>query len=290
MTIEIGTARLRARIRPRGAELVSLQDAAGRELMWQAGAAWPRHAPMLFPIVGRLREDTAWFGDTPYRITQHGFARDLGFTLTGQDASSVHLALTDSAETHGIYPFAFRLEVRHAIHGASFLSEYVVTNTGPGLLPYAIGAHPAFRWPLPGAGSKQAHRLDFEQEERGPLYRIQPDGMLNPTPHEVPLNGRSIGLREELFADGAMVLLDPASRRVSLVAGGAPTLDFGWQGFGQLGLWMKPGCDFLCIEPWAGHADIAGVETDFWSKPGITLLPPGEQRRYSWRVTVGDPA
>lgn len=286
MTIEIGSPQLRARIKPRGAELSSLCDARGQELLWQAGPAWPRHAPLLFPIVGRLREDTAWFGDMACPMGQHGFARDMGFTLLEQTPDACRLALADSAETHGAFPFAFRLEVTHAVRGTTFLSEYAVTNMNEAMMPFSIGAHPAFRWPLPGAGSKPAHRLDFEQDETPPCYRIQPDGLLDPSPQELPLNGRSLGLREELFEGGAFVLLNPASRHVTYTAGGAAALEVAWQGFGSLGLWMKPGADFLCIEPWAGHADIAGYETGFWDKPGIRMLPPGETQRFSWRVTV----
>jgi galactose mutarotase-like enzyme len=284
--IAIASAALSAEINPLGAELSSLKDSAGRELLWQAGPEWPRHAPILFPIVGRLRQDTLWVGDTPFAMGQHGFARDHAFTLVEQEAASCRLLLADSEATRAAYPFPFRLDVEHAVHGASFASTYAITNPGEGLLPCSIGAHPAFRWPLPGAGSKPAHRLDFEQDETAPCYRPGAEGLLDPTPQALPLNGRSIGLREELFQAGALVLLAPASRRVTYTAPGGPSLEVAWQGFVQLGIWMKPGADFLCIEPWAGHADVAGYETDAWNKPGMMMLAPGETRRFTWRVTV----
>jgi galactose mutarotase-like enzyme len=284
--ITLATAALSVTVKKHGAELASLKDAAGREFLWQAGPEWPRHAPLLFPIVGRLRQDTAWFGDMPYPMGQHGFARDLDFTLVEQNATACRLLLADDEGTRARFPFPFRLEVIHAVHGPSYSNTAIVTNTGEGLLPCNIGAHPAFRWPLPGGGSKPAHRLDFEQDEPAPCYRPGAEGLLDPTPQALPLNGRSLGLREELFEAGAFVLLNPASRRITYTAPGAPALEVAWQGYEQLGIWMKPGAEFLCIEPWAGYADIAGHETDFWNKPGMMLLAPGESRRFSWRVSI----
>jgi galactose mutarotase-like enzyme len=286
--IGIASSTLTAEIKPLGAELCSLKDAAGRELLWQAGPEWPRHAPMLFPIVGRLRQDTLWVDGTPYPMGQHGFARDMAFEVLEQDGANCRLLLADSAATQAVFPFRFRLEVTHAVHGASFSSTYAVGNPGEGVLPCAIGAHPAFRWPLPGGGTKPAHRIEFEQDEPGACYRPGAGGLLDPAAQTLPLNGRSIGLREELFEAGAFVLLNPASRRVTYSAPGAPSLEVAWQGFEQLGIWMKPGADFLCIEPWSGYADIAGHETDVWEKPGMMMLAPGETRRFTWRVTVSN--
>ena len=285
--IQIGSDKLSVLVKKRGAELASLQDAAGREFLWQAGPEWPRHSPLLFPIIGRLRQDTAWIGDTPYPMDQHGFARDHDFTAMELEAASCRLLLTENEATLARYPFAFRLEVIHAVHGTSYTNTTIVTNTGEGVLPCSVGAHPAFRWPLPEGGTKPAHRLDFEQDEPEPCYRPRKeDGLLDPTPGLLPLSGRSLGLREELFEEGALVLLNTASRRVTYASAGGPVLEMAWQGYEQLGIWMKPGADFLCIEPWAGYADVAGQETDFWNKPGIMLLGPGESRRFTWRVTL----
>jgi len=284
--IALSSANLSVAIKTMGAELASLKDQAGRELLWQAGPEWPRHAPLLFPIIGRLRQDTLWIDGVPHAMGQHGFARDHEFQLVERDAASCRMLLTDSETTLASFPFAFRLEVVHAVHGATYSTTTIVTNPGEGVLPCSVGAHPAFRWPLPGGGTKPAHRLDFEQDEPAPCYRPGAEGLLDPTPQALPLNGRSLGLREELFEAGAFVLLNPASRRVTYSAPGAPALEVAWQGYEQLGIWMKPGGEFLCIEPWAGHADIAGHETDVWNKPAMMMLAPGEARRFTWRVSI----
>src|SRR5690242_4447238 len=112
--VEIGSDALRARVRADGAELCSLRDAAGHEFLWQAGPAWPRHAPNLFPIVGRLKGDVLRHGGAEYHVGQHGFARDRRFDWLAHDARSCRLVLSDDAATRAIYPFAFRLEIGYA--------------------------------------------------------------------------------------------------------------------------------------------------------------------------------
>ena len=284
--ISLGTPKLKAMVKAEGAELTSLKDGEGRELLWQAEAAWPRHSPVLFPIVGKVKDDTLRIGEASFPMGQHGFARDSRFTLVEHDATGCRFLLQDSEATRAVYPFAFRFEVAYALHGATLAVTYSVTNAGEGTLPFSVGAHPAFRWPLPGSAGKLAHRIEFEQEEAGPFFRLNDKGLIDQTPHALPTHGRALGLREDLFRPSAMILLNPASRRLQYGAPGAPGLEVAWQGFGQLGLWMKPGADFLCIEPWAGHADIDGYDVDLWSKPGIEMLNAGETRRFTWRVSI----
>jgi len=284
--VELRAARIAARVKALGAELCSLTDAAGQEYLWQAGEAWPRHAPVLFPIVGRLHGDLLDFGGQQHRLGQHGFARDLPFRLMEHRADACRFVLTDSEATWDAFPFPFRLELAYALRGASVSVACTVENTGPALMPCSVGAHPALRWPLPGGASKLAHRLEFEQDEPAPVYRPDAEGLLDPTPRELPLKGRSLGLREEMFAEGAFVLLNPASRRLRFSAPGAAAVEVAWQGYVQLGIWTKPGADFLCIEPWAGHADVAGHRVTVWQKPGIMLLAPGEARQFVHRISL----
>jgi galactose mutarotase-like enzyme len=284
--VEIGSDRLTARVNPLGAELCSLRDAAGEEFLWQAGEAWPRHAPILFPIIGRLNDDVLRLGEQRYPIGQHGFARDQRFDLTEHSATGCRFLLRDNPATHRAYPFAFRLEVSYAVQEASLAIGYTVTNPAEAPLPFSIGAHPAFRWPLPGAGQKAAHTLEFEQAEAGPVYRPGSVGLLDPTPQPMPVNGRVLSLRDAVFEGGALVMLAPASRHVRFSAPGVPGLEVAWQGFEQLGIWMKPGAEFLCIEPWAGHTDFAGRPTEFHHKPAIQVLEPGESRSFGHRISL----
>lgn len=281
---EIANGTLAAAIKAEGAELCSLR-AGARELLWQAGPQWPRHAPVLFPTVGKLNGDTLRHGGRTYPMAQHGFARDRRFAWAEREADACRLVLTDDAETRSSYPFPFRFEVEFALRGASLAVTFAVTNTGEGILPAGCGAHPAFAWPLVPGLAKEAHSLTFEQEETAPVRRPK-DGLLPPERDPSPIQGRVLPLAEELFARGAIILERPASRHVRFGAPGAPTIEVAWQGFRELGIWMPRGADFLCIEPWHGTADDTGFAGEFLTKPGIMLLEPGETRRLSHRITV----
>jgi galactose mutarotase-like enzyme len=282
----LSNSKISATIRAQGAELVSLRDAAGREFLWQAGPAWPRHAPVLFPIVGRLAGDALRHAGRSHPMRQHGIARDRRFDWAIQGKTECRLILVDDAETRAAYPFPFRLELDYALHGTTLTQGFCVTNTGETLLPAACGAHPAFCWPLPGSsGGKHAHRLEFEQAEDAPVRRLR-DGLLAPETEPSPVHRRTLALRESLFAADALILDRPASRHLRYTAPGAPVVEIAWQGFSELGLWSKPGADFLCIEPWHGFADPEGFDGEFFQKPGLMLIPPGESRRLVLRISL----
>src|ERR1700726_4959849 len=155
-----------------GAELCSLKNAQGLELLWQAGVAWPRHAPLLFPIVGRLKNDQLRHRGKAYPMTQHGFARDLRFDWKERGPKSCTLILTDDAATRARYPFAFRLAVTYTGKNADLEVALEITNTGDEMLPAAIGAHPAFNWPLLPGLAKEAYELTFSNEEHSPVRRL----------------------------------------------------------------------------------------------------------------------
>jgi galactose mutarotase-like enzyme len=285
--VTIATARITARVKPHGAELCSLRDGAGREFLWPGGEAWPRQAPILFPIVGRLKDDTLRLDGARYPMGGHGFARDLPFVLVERSEAACRFQASDSAATRAVYPFSFLLDAAYAARDATLDIAFTVTNTGAAPLPFSIGAHPGFAWPLPGAGAKDTHSLTFEKPESGTVHRPNAEGLLRPA-GRYPAEGRTLELSDALFEGGALVLLPAASRSVRFSAPGAPGLEVAWDGFEELGVWMKPVAPFLCIEPWAGHADLAGTETDYRDKPGIRTLAPGESRSFRHGITLLD--
>ncbi|WP_043363939.1 aldose 1-epimerase family protein [Belnapia sp. F-4-1] len=283
--IQIVSDALTAAIKPEGAELCRLQDAAGRDFLWDAGPAWPRHAPVLFPIVGRLAGDGLNHAGRRYPMRQHGFARDRTFTLIDQAPDRCAFRLTDDEASRAAYPFAFALEIRYAVTGLRLAVEYRLSNPGTEPLPASLGAHPAFRWPLPGAGGRP-HSLTFETDEPAPIRRLQ-DGLLLPEPQLSPIEGRRLALSPALFDADAMILDQPRSRALDYGAECGPTLRFAFRGFPYLGLWSKPGgADFLCIEPWQGFASPLGWDGEFAEKPGLVTLPPGGEFLAGWSVDV----
>lgn len=281
--IVLENGRIGAGIKLHGAEPCSL-TAVGAEYLWQAGPAWPRHAPVLFPIVGRIRDDRYEIAGTSYELKQHGFARDTPFEIAERSEQACRLVLEDDEATRARYPFAFRLEAAYALNGPTFSADYTVTNTGDVTLPASLGAHPAFAWPLAPDVPKEAHVLEFARPETSTLRGVT-GGLLTAEAKPSPIEGNVLHLKEELFAHDALVLDAAVNEGVRFTAPGAPVLDIAWHDAPQLGIWMKPGADFLCIEPWHGHASPAGFAGSLLDKPGQWLIPPGESRTMGWSVT-----
>lgn len=275
---------LAAVISAQGAELQSITTPSGRELLWQAGPQWPRQAPVLFPIVGRLAGDTLLHDGAGHRLTQHGFARDRRFRVIAGDARSCRMLLEDDAESRQAYPFGFRLEIEYRIEAATLSVRYTVSNPSSTVLPASLGAHPAFIWPLDPGIAADAHEIVFAEPEPAPIRRVR-NGLLRPDTEPTPIHGRHLPLHAGLFADDAVILEAPASRSLRYGVAGGPGLHIGWDGFSQLGLWSRPGAEFLCIEPWSGLASPEGFEGEFETKPHLMLIPPGQARHASWTLT-----
>jgi galactose mutarotase-like enzyme len=273
-----------ATIRAHGAELCSLKDPHGLELLWQAGPEWRRHAPLLFPIVGKLKNDELRHRGKTYPMTQHGFARDHRFEWIEREPDRCTLVLTDSAETRQRYPFAFRLAVSYALQHADLDVTLEIANTGEEILPTSIGAHPAFNWPLLPELEKQAYALTFSNDEAAPVRRLK-DGLLRAAPEPTPVHGKTLALSERLFDDDAVILDRLASTSVRYAADRGPSIEMLWEGFSELGVWSKPGgAPFVCIEPWCGTASPADFDGEFTDKPGLMHIAPGDKRVLKYRI------
>jgi len=277
---------LEAAVSAMGAELHSLRYQEW-DLLWDGGTLWPRRAPLLFPIVGALKDDTLRDGDRAFTLPKHGFARDRAFAWIERTPRSCTLELADDETTRTAYPFAFRLRVRYEIEAGALCTELALTNSGEAPLPASLGGHPAFRWPLAPGLPKTAYRVVFAEDEPDPIRRLDARGLLDPVPRPTPVQGRILDLREGLFADDALIFDRLRSRSLRLEAGGGPALELAWEGFPHLGLWAKPdpGPSFLCLEPWQGFASPADWDGDFADKPGVVILAPGETRRWSYTLT-----
>jgi galactose mutarotase-like enzyme len=285
--VSIGDGTLSARINPLGAELWSLTDAQGREYMTDANPAfWTGHAPLLFPIVGALNGGTYRLGTRAHALPKHGFARTSRFAVEKLRSDSVRFRLRDRAETLACYPFAFELEVAFGLAAPTLAVRATVRNTGADPMPFSFGFHPAFAWPLPGGGAKDAHRVVFEQAEPMPIRRIDPvSATLLPRPEATPVVGNVLAPEATMFERDALIWDELNSRALSFTGDG-PSLDIAFPDCPYLGIWQKPGARFLAIEPWHGFNDPLGFEGDFRDKPGIMELAPGAERSFRMDVTV----
>ncbi|NHO32984.1 aldose 1-epimerase family protein [Acetobacter fallax] len=283
-----GDASLRAAVSVRGAELVSLTRDDGTDLLWDAGPEWRRQSPVLFPIVGRLPDDTATIDGTRYHLTQHGFARDRVFRLLETSDNGCVLELHEDDASLAVFPFRFRLWIAYTVADGELTVRYTLRNPDDRRVLHAsLGAHPAFRWPLHEGDVREEYRLIFEEAEPEPVRRVS-GGLLAAAAYPTPVRGRELLLDDSLFVDDAVIFDRIRSRSVVFGRPGASGLRVSWQGFPELGVWTKPGAPFLCIEPWHGLATPQGFSGEFRDKPGLVHLQSGQEWEAHWSVKVVD--
>jgi galactose mutarotase-like enzyme len=274
--VSLRCAQLRAEIDPLGAQLSTLQDSSGRDLLWNGDAAvWAGRAPLLFPIVGTLAGGQYRLGSSLYRLPRHGFARNRRFELIAADATEASFRLRADAATLEVYPFRFELDVRFTLDGSALTVIATLRNIDTANMPASFGYHPAFRWPLPYGQPRSSHCIEFETDEPEPVRRLNADGLVSRQRHPTPVGDRRLRLSDALFADDVVIFDAVRSRSVIYGAPGAPRLRVSYPDAPCLGLWTKPGGGFICIEPWHGMSDPEGFSGDFTVKPGVFVVAPG---------------
>ncbi len=260
-----------------GAELTSVKDnKTGQEFIWPAKPeVWARHAPILFPIVGKLNNNRFYFDGEAYSLPQHGFARDMEFVCTHQTKNTIEFELTDNKITLKKYPFKFVLTVHYQLTGRLLEVFYEVRNTNPQPLPFSIGAHPGFYCSQQINGQKQAYKLEFELPETLKRYLIA-DGLQSGKTSPLMDKQDTLLLTADLFKEDALVLKNLESQWIRIVNSvtGKNLVTVHYFDFPYMGIWQKPGADFYCIEPWFGIADEVGFDGDIMDKEGIQVLPP----------------
>jgi galactose mutarotase-like enzyme len=278
-TIHLSAQGSTAQIAIRGAEPVSWQ-VGGRELLWSGDPEhWDFHAPILFPRVGASSGAVVRVGDEYFPMPQHGFARRSTFTAIEQDEASARLRLCDSDETRAHYPFRFELDVLYRLEPDSLTLALEVTNTDSRDLPYAIGFHPAFPWPLTGK-VKAGHRVVFEAEESDRVPEVAAGGLLARRSRQVPLNSRELPLSPELFTE-ALVFLDAKSRAMRFEAPDNAAIVMETAGFPHLAVWSRPSAPFLSLECWSGHADWEDASGQLGELASMTNLRPRQTGRHA---------
>ncbi len=287
----LATPECRATFSPHGAELISLIGMADNlEYVWSGDpAVWGRHAPVLFPLVGRLPGDAYHHQGRDYRLPQHGFARDQEFTVLHQSPTELVFRLQHDERTRAVFPFAFELLITYTLRGAQLHVRWNVRNPAPDQpLLFSIGAHPAVRCPLlPG---EQFGDYYFAFDHPVTLDRhLLTGGLLNGETARVLTQARELPLSYDLFADDALVFKHYDFTRLTLRSRkSARFVRFRFDGFPYLGLWTKgPGANFVCVEPWYGIASPTGEPGELSEKEGILTLEPGQVFSATYSMEIG---
>ena len=279
--------RLQIRIDAKGAELKSVYSKPfALEYMWGADPAyWAKTSPVLFPIVGALKENTYQFEGQQYQLSRHGFARDKVFNVTAQSANSLTFSIESDEESLALYPFPFTFSIIYTLSGDELTVGYRVQNNGEAPMFFSVGGHPAFKLPLVEGTRYEDYQLLFEKEETAGRWPISKDGLIEKTPRPLLQQTRALPLTKELFSKDAVVLKHLQSNWVQLQSDKTP---HGWRfsfpHFPFLGLWAAPGADFVCIEPWCGIADSVDSNKQLPDKEGIVRLSSNEDFNVQWRV------
>lgn len=280
---------LKVEVASKGAELQSLfHTGFQKEYLWNGDPAfWPKRSPVLFPIVGTLKNNSYIYQGKTYQLSRHGFARDMEFEVEAQSPKAISFLLSSNEETKKNYPFDFEFRIRYQISGDELSTEYQVTNTGAGFMFFSVGGHPAFRLPLTADTQFSDYYLRFDEKENLARWPISPEGLILPRPVPVLEDSNRIQLKKSLFYQDALVFKYPASSDISLLSAKTTHgLVFQSGEFPFLGIWSAKDADFICLEPWCGIADAINSNQQLEQKEGIERAVAGKVFSRQWRVKV----
>lgn len=277
---------LKVSSKPFGAELTSIfNKKTGLEYLWQAGEKWSKHAPVLFPIVGQLKNNIYKYKGEEYHLDRHGFARTKTFELHQQQPGSIEYILKSDDDTLKAYPFYFQLKIKYELDGNTLKVIYIVTNTGSEKMFFSIGAHPAFKVPLNSNENYYDYYLEFDKEELADKWMLN-NGLLDNTV-KPSLNGKTLPLKKSVFYEDALVFKKLKSEIISIKSKKHDHgLNFKFKGYPFFGIWAAKDADFVCLEPWHGVADNVESNQQFENKEGIISLEEGKNFTCNYFIEV----
>lgn len=288
--ITLQNQQLTVQIDELGGQLHSIKRTDNQiEYLWQGDpASWKRQAPILFPFVGRLKDDQYTFAGQTYHQTQHGFARDRRFNVITKSATAVVMEQHDDDETRKVFPFAFSLQVKYELAGDQLMVNYTVKNpSDSATLIYAIGAHPGFNMPLNATGNFNDVQLAVAPAEK--YSRIVLDGPYNDSAHPQLIDMKTPKMLDhDMFAHDAVIFKTDGEHFAATLtdkqANHGVTVDT--YGTEYVGVWSQYPAEapFACVEPWWGIADNVNADGQLLHKQGMHRLAPAESSNYHFNI------
>lgn len=286
---QIGNDKITIQIDSMGAELKSLKKVdTGTEYMWEGDPVfWKRTSPVLFPLVGGLKNGEYLHEGRRYQMGQHGFARDMQFTLKSQTNKEIWFTLESDAETMRKYPYAFLLELGYELQENILTVKWKVTNPSSEELHFSIGGHPAFRCPILEDTKQTDYRIHFDVKEKVTAGVIR-DGLMSDEKEDYPLEDGYLKITEHLFDKDALVIEEHQAQEVALVRpDGCTYLKVRFDA-PLFGIWSPPGkkAPFICIEPWYGRCDALDFNGTWEERKWGQHLTAGESFEASYQIIV----
>ena len=270
---------LKATISHKGAELASVWK-NDYNYLWDINTQfWDKTSPVLFPIIGGLKENKFVYEGKDYYLPRHGFARESEFNLVSKTEDSAVFSLKFNEESLKNYPFEFELQIGYFLKGSELKVEYKVINLSSKKIYFSVGAHPAFRID----GNFEDYTLEFDSEKSLKTYKLQ-DNLFSGVTEEIPLENKKLKLNYSIFEKDALVLKESATSSLTLLKNEKPVLKVSFPEFPFLGIWTKKDAPFICIEPWLGIADSHNATGKLEEKEGIQPLDANSEFSASWTV------
>jgi len=283
---------LQVKVNPHGAELSSIvSKQTGTEYLWQRDLAWwYGQAPILFPIVCSLKNNTYTYNGESYNMTIHGFAKSSMFTVASASDTKIVFSLTDSEETRKQYPFGFLFEAVFEVEGNKLHTTYRVTNTNDSIMYFSVGAHEAYRCPREDDESFDDYYLEFAEDNTYVSETPGKDGLKIGDTYTVVESGRVIPLHYGWFEKDTLVFKNVPCSRISLKSKkSAAVLEVDYRDAPYLGIWTKIGAPYVCIEPWYGLPDEETHDGDITKKTGIIDLEAGGVFEWTHTISIIEP-
>ena len=282
---------LKVSVDDHGAELCSIFDKVhNREVIWQADPAyWKRHAPVLFPNVGRHFEDHYRINGNEYPSKQHGFARDSEFTCVDMTADSITHKLKSSDATRENYPYDFELKIKHVLDKNQVSVCWEIVNHSNEPMYFTIGGHPAFNVPADGStDNKEDYLLTFDGQESLTYLLLDPaSGTALPDQTQtLELTDGTCKIDAHMFDHDALIFDNQIEKAGIAFPDGTPYLELTCHRFPNFGIWSVPGSSFVCLEPWMGRCDDCGFKGDLSEKTNINVLNVDEIFNASYEIKI----
>ncbi len=248
----------------KGAELISLKSSE-TEHMWDGNPEfWNRHSPVLFPIVGTLKNGSYIYENNTYNLYRHGFGRNMEFEVIKSNEKSIAFSLKANKETLKVYPFDFELNLKYELKNLKLKISYDIINNSETKMPFSIGAHPAFSLP----NNFNNYSLEFNDDENLLCYSLKND-LISETTSKIQLFNKKLPLDYPLFENDALIFKKLNSKSITIIENEKPYIKIDFDDFPNLGIWTKPNAKFICIEPWFGYSDTNNCSGKIVEKEGI---------------------
>ncbi|OUD35455.1 aldose 1-epimerase family protein [Flavobacterium sp. FPG59] len=282
MNTTLKNHKLTATINHRGAELISLKDNDQRDYIWNGNPEfWGKHSPVLFPIVGTLKNNSFHYENQEYHLSRHGFARDMDFELVENTAEKAVFLLSHNSETLKNYPFEFQLQLIYTLEETKLSISYDLFNVGTNTMPFSIGAHPAFALPE----SFESYEIEFDQNE-ALQYHVLENNLISNETKKLNTQDKKLPLDYTLFEHDALIFKTISSKQLTILEHKKPILKVDYNGFPNLGIWTKNAAPFICIEPWYGYSDVVNSTNDLFQKEGVQILESKSRFQSTFSIEI----